>query len=325
MINQDTSRLSRLTAILTMLMARSMISAYEIGEKFDISLRTVYRDIRALEDAGVPIVHEPGSYYTLAQGYKLPPVMFTRDEASSFLTAEKFIQTLTDPHTSQSFLSAMQKIRSVLKKADKSYLDSLDQHIAVLHSTYLPYNTNDLKFLPNIIQSIAEHKFIHLHYESVHNKTKTNRDIECLGIYFASSRWYVIGFCHLKNDYRQFRIDKILSLWTTDKLHSRPHPSLKDYLRKSDMEEKTLHEIIIKVKKDDLWRIGEQKYYMGFVEERFENEDVILTFMSPSPEGFAKAYYMYGEHVDIISPTSLKTMIKDIGDKILKKIDMQNF
>ncbi len=321
MINQDTSRLSRLTAILTMLMARSIISANEIADKFDISLRTVYRDIRALEDAGVPIVHEPGSYYTLAQGYKLPPVMFTRDEASSFLTAEKFIQTLTDPHTSQSFLSAMQKIRSVLKKPDKSYLDSLDQHIAVLHNSYIPYNADDLKFFPKIIQSIADHKVIHLHYESVHNKTKTNRDIECLGIYFASSRWYVIGFCHLKNDYRQFRIDKIISLWTTDKIYSRPHPSLKDYLRKSDLEEKTLHEIIIKVKKDDLWRIGEQKYYMGFVEERFENEDVILTFMSPSPEGFAKAYYIYGEYADIISPTSLKTMIKDIGDKILKKID----
>lgn len=322
MINQDTSRLSRLTAILTMLMARSMISAHEIAEKFDISLRTVYRDIRALEDAGVPIVHEPGSYYTLAQGYKLPPVMFTRDEASSFLTAEKFIQTLTDPHTSQSFLSAMQKIRSVLKKADKNYLDNLDQHIAVLHNTYLPYNTNDLKFLPNIIQSIADQKVIHLHYESVHNKIKTNRDIECLGIYFASSRWYVIGFCHLKNDYRQFRIDKIISLWTTDKIYSRPHPSLKDYLRKSDLEEKTLHEIIIKVKKEDLWRIGEQKYYMGFVEERFENEDVILTFMSHSPEGFAKAYYMFGEHADIISPAFLKTVIKEIGRKILQKIEL---
>lgn len=322
MINQDTSRLSRLTAILTMLMARSMISANEIADKFDMSLRTVYRDIRALEDAGVPIVHEPGSSYTLAQSYKLPPVMFTRDEIASFLTAEKFIQTLADPHTSQSFLSAMQKIRSVLKKADKSYLDSLDQHIAVLHNSYLPYSADDLKFFPKIIQSIADQKVIHLHYESVHSKTKTNRDIECLGIYFASSRWYVIGFCHLKNDYRQFRIDKIISLWTTEKKHSRPHPSLKEYLRKSEVEEKTLHEIIIKVKKEDVWRMGEQKYYMGFVEEQFENEDVILTFMSPSPEGFAKAYYMYGEYSEIISPLSLKTMIIETGEKILKKIKL---
>jgi predicted DNA-binding transcriptional regulator YafY len=221
------------------------------------------------------------------------------------------------------FYSAMfKKLRSVLKKADKSYLDSLDQHIAVLHNSYLPYSADDLKFLPKIIQSIADQKVIHLHYESVHSKTKTNRDIECLGIYFASSRWYVIGFCHLKNDYRQFRIDKIISLWTTEKKHSRQHPSLKEYLRKSDLEEKTLHEIIIKVKKDDLWRMGEQKYYMGFVEERFENEDVILTFMSPSPEEFAKAYYMYGEYTEIISPLSLKTMIIETGEKILKKIKL---
>ncbi|MBP6235368.1 MAG: YafY family transcriptional regulator [Saprospiraceae bacterium] len=322
MINQDTSRLSRLTAILTMLMARSMISANEIADKFDMSLRTVYRDIRALEDAGVPIVHEPGSYYSLAQGYKLPPVMFTRDEAAAFLTAEKFMQTMADPHTSNAFYSAVQKIKSVLRKADKTYLDSLDHHIAVLQNPFLPLKAEDLKFLPQIMKGIADQKVMSLTYEAVHSKTKSTRNIEPIGIYFASSRWYLIGYCQLKNDYRQFRIDKIISLHLIEESFTRTHPSLKQYLKMTEVEEKTLHEIIIKVKKEDVWRMGEQKYYMGFVEERFENEDVILTFMSPSQEGFAKAYYMYGEYSEIISPLSLKTMIIETGEKILKKIKL---
>ncbi|WP_370539714.1 helix-turn-helix transcriptional regulator [Algoriphagus sp. Y33] len=77
MNDNDTRRLSRLTAILTQLQTRRLLTATNLAEKFNVSIRTIYRDIRALEQAGVPILTEDGKGYTLMDGYKIPPVMFT--------------------------------------------------------------------------------------------------------------------------------------------------------------------------------------------------------------------------------------------------------
>ena len=88
------NRLDRISAILIQLQSRRVVKAADIADRFNISLRTVYRDIRSLEEAGIPLIGEAGVGYSLADGYRLPPVMFTREEATAFLTAEKFIEKL---------------------------------------------------------------------------------------------------------------------------------------------------------------------------------------------------------------------------------------
>lgn len=78
------NRIDRLTAILTHLQTKRLVKAQHLADRFNISLRTVYRDIRALEEAGVPIIGEAGAGYSLLEGYRLPPVMFTQEEAMAF-------------------------------------------------------------------------------------------------------------------------------------------------------------------------------------------------------------------------------------------------
>ncbi|WP_299289594.1 HTH domain-containing protein [uncultured Mucilaginibacter sp.] len=84
MIDKEISRLSRLIALLTQLQSKRLLTATEVSKKFDVSVRTVYRDIKALEQAGVPILMEEGKGYSLMEGYRLPPVMFTESEANAF-------------------------------------------------------------------------------------------------------------------------------------------------------------------------------------------------------------------------------------------------
>jgi len=79
------NRIDRLAAILIHLQSRSLVRAQDIADKFSISLRTVYRDVKALEEAGVPVIGEAGTGYRLMEGYKLPPVMFNMDEATALL------------------------------------------------------------------------------------------------------------------------------------------------------------------------------------------------------------------------------------------------
>ena len=93
MIDNDTKRLTRLTAILTQLQSKKLITANKLAEKYGVSNKTIYRDIKALENAGVPIVTQEGKGYSLMEGYQLPPIMFTEDEANGLITADLIIQS----------------------------------------------------------------------------------------------------------------------------------------------------------------------------------------------------------------------------------------
>lgn len=320
MVDQDISRLSRLTAIITLLMSRSVVPASEIMEKFNISVRTVYRDIRALEEAGVPISNEPSKGYSITQGYKLPPMMFSREESVAFMTAEKFMDTMADADTSKAFRSATQKIKSLLRQPEKHYVENMDASVVVLHNPYLPFGSDDLKYWHKIISYINEKKVIGITYQAVNSYESSTREIEPIGVYFASSRWYLVAYCQLKNDYRNFRIDKISDVKPSEQNFTKQHPTLKDYMQNMSKEEQPQYEVIIKMKKSDVQMLGEQKFYMGFVEERLVGDDVFLTFMTSSLVGFAKGYFMFGDYADIISPQELKEVAKQIGENILKKL-----
>lgn len=99
------NRLDRITAILIQLQSKRVIKAQEIADRFQISLRTVYRDIRSLEAAGIPITGEAGVGYSIMDGYRLPPIQFTKEEATTFLMASKIIEKYTDAENYQ--LSAL--------------------------------------------------------------------------------------------------------------------------------------------------------------------------------------------------------------------------
>ena len=125
------NRLDRISALLVQLQSRPVVKASEMAERFEVSLRTIYRDIRTLSEAGVPICGNSGVGYSLVEGYKLPSLMFTKEEAMAFLTAEKMLEKLTDTQNSNYFRQGMDKIRAALKAVDKEYLYEMDDAITV--------------------------------------------------------------------------------------------------------------------------------------------------------------------------------------------------
>src|SRR5687768_15506858 len=112
---ESPNRFDRIIAILIQLQSKKIIKAQELADRFQVSLRTIYRDIKTLESSGVPISSEAGTGYSIKEGYRLPPVMFTREEATGFIAAEKLMQRFTDKSLGNHFQSAMFKIKSVLR------------------------------------------------------------------------------------------------------------------------------------------------------------------------------------------------------------------
>lgn len=299
------NRIDRITAMLIQLQSKKVIKAQDIAERFHISLRTVYRDIRTLEEAGVPIIGEAGIGYSIMEGYRLPPVMFTRDEATAFLTAEKLLEKFTDDATASSYKSAMYKVRAVLRSTEKTLLENIEEHIEVIRKV-MPFNDSGVgNTLPTILKGISEKKVLRIRYEAFHSDETTDRNIEPLGIFYSNGYWHTVAFCRLRNDYRDFRTDRMLKLSVTDEVFQKEHPSLKSYLEKTSRQEQ-LETIVVRVDHHAAKYLGVQKYYYGFVREEKNDLWVEMTFLSPQDTSFERWFITFADHAEIVSPASLK-------------------
>jgi predicted DNA-binding transcriptional regulator YafY len=314
------NRFNRVTAIFIQLQSKKIVRAKDIADRFNISIRTVYRDIQTLTEAGVPIGSEAGVGYYLIDGYRLPPVMFTKEEVTAFLTAEKLIEKFTDNSIDLNFKSGMMKIQAILRNTEKEMLESIEENIEVLRQKPRlenPGNTNGIQIL---IESISEKKSLNIRYHSFYSNEIKDRNIEPIRIFFSGNYWHTIAFCELRQDYRDFRLDRILSITKTDKTFKKKHPSIKTYLGKITKEQ-NLVTIIISIDKEVARFLTEQKYYNGFVNEQSIGDKVQMTFLTSSIEYFVRWFLMFADKADIVSPDSLKTMLS----KKLSEIKKRNF
>ncbi|KIC94995.1 helix-turn-helix transcriptional regulator [Flavihumibacter solisilvae] len=309
------NRIDRLTAILIQLQSRRIVKAQEIADRFDISLRTVYRDVKALEESGIPVIGEAGMGYSIMDGYRLPPVMFTREEAMAFLTAEKLVEKLTDRNNSANYQSAMFKIRAVLRTSEKDFLETIDDHIEVLQARHVQAGNSDLNLHQTILRSIAEKKVVHIRYFSLYKQEQSERSIEPVGIFFLNNYWHLVAWCRLRQDYRDFRMDRIKSLTMTEEIFRQQHPSIRTYLKQWD-KGCELTEVVMSVEKKYVGYLGDQKYYYGLLHEKEEGDRIIMTFMTNSLEGFCRWFVMIGDRAAIHKPAELKTRIKEFVSSI---------
>jgi predicted DNA-binding transcriptional regulator YafY len=313
-------RIDRISAILIMLQSRKNVRAKDIADRYGISSRTVYRDIQSLLQSGVPIIGEAGIGYSLADGYKLPPVMFTEKETTALLTAEKLVEKLTDSGMSFDYQTAMTKIRAVLRSGDKDYLDKVEDHISVLENPHLPKRQDSDPHMQVILKAITQKQVLAFEYFAQHSQEQSKREVEPIGVIFNSGKWYLIGFCRLRQDYRQFRFDRLTYLKVTNIHFALQRVSLQEYLDRLPKVEQDLHQIVLSMHKSNVKYLGEQKYYMGFVSESTHEDKVTMTFLTSALEGFARWYLMMGDQVDIITPQILKDLVKQKADFLVNKL-----
>lgn len=205
------NRLTRITAILVHLQSKKIVTAKEIANSFEISLRTVYRDIKTLQEAGVPIGSENGIGYFIVDGYSLPPIMITEEEANALIVSEKLILNQGDISLKKDFNSLLLKIQSVLKNVQKDNLLKLTYRIE-RSSKKEVYESNWLSILQ---KSITSTKVLKIDYHSIYNDEKTLREIEPLGVYYTDKAWIIVAYCRLRKKIREFRLDRIIDINTT--------------------------------------------------------------------------------------------------------------
>jgi len=205
MYDTETKRISRLTAILTQLQTKRILTATELADKFSVSVRTIYRDIRTLEQAGVPIVTEDGKGYTLMEHYRLPPVTFTESEANALITAEQLILKNKDTSFIKAYSEAIAKIKTVLKHSVKDKANLLSERVQIIQNADNERTSGHLSALQF---ALTNYHLTEITYTNEDNKT-TNRTVEPFAILSTQENWLLLAWCRLRNEFRFFRLDRI--------------------------------------------------------------------------------------------------------------------
>lgn len=208
--SNNISRLARLTSILLKLQSKPFVSVNDLTEYFEVSRRTIYRDLNSLEQSGVPIISIDGKGYSLMEGYNIPPVMFTESEANAIIFGQKIIAKTKDESLVSEFNKATDKIKSVLLNIQKEKTDFLASR-TIVGKNLKEERTSS--YLSEIQKALTNFNVLKIEYKKKDTKTTTSREVEPFAIYYNSSEnWILIAWCRLRKDYRNFRIDRIQKL-----------------------------------------------------------------------------------------------------------------
>jgi predicted DNA-binding transcriptional regulator YafY len=229
MNDNDTKRLSRLTAILTQLQTKRLLTAPELARKFSVSLRTIYRDIKALEQAGVPVFTEEGKGYRLMEGYKIPPVMFTESQANALILAEQLVLKNKDTSFIKDYLEAIDKIKAVLGHQVKDNVNLLSERTRFTQNFNNERNSNNLSDLQFALTNFYVTK---IEYTNETNQT-SNRLIEPFALLSTQENWLLVAWCRLRNEFRFFRLDRIKKLEMLSEKFSAHKMTLQEYFDKN--------------------------------------------------------------------------------------------
>lgn len=228
MNDNDTKRLSRLVAILTTLQTRRLITSTSLAEKFGVSTRTIYRDLKTLEQAGVPILTEEGKGYSLMEGFKIPPVMFTENQANALILAEQLVLKNKDSSLIKDYSEAIEKVKAVLRQTEKDKANLLSERTMFGKIKEFEKNSNSLSALQNALTNFY---LIKLDYINAENQ-KSTRTVEPFALINTTESWLLVAYCRLRKDFRFFRLDRIEKLEILSDQFTPHKMTLQDFFEK---------------------------------------------------------------------------------------------
>jgi predicted DNA-binding transcriptional regulator YafY len=308
------NRIDRMFATILLLQSRRVIKAEDIAAHFEISLRTVYRDVAALSEAGVPVVAEAGVGYSLLKSYSMPPVMFTPEEASALFLGGELVEQLTDPSLQTQMRSALLKIRSVLPPAQQDHLDRLKQSTALFIGPPQAKGASQA-VLTQIQSALAQRRVLALDYRASGRDEPTRREVEPLGLIYYGDHWHLIAYCRLRRDYRDFRTDRMVKL-SANGATFQPHAgfSVREYID-SQHDEKPGIEVKLKFTARAAER-ARRSWFAGTLEEARVKDGIIMTFPVCGLEWFAGWLVSFGTEVQVLAPPELRPLVAEYASKL---------
>jgi predicted DNA-binding transcriptional regulator YafY len=311
------NRTDRLLALVLKLQGNGRQRAEDLAASFETSKRTIYRDIQALSEAGVPVVSLPGQGYSLMEGYFLPPLSFTTDEATMLLLGADFVAKSFDAQYRGAAHSAGAKIEAVLPEKLRDEVRYLQDSIC-----FVPINEPDrpgeAEMLQQVRRAIIARKTTRFRYhtrftEDGKGKQRV-REANPYGMLNAGGTWYMAAHCHLRRDTRIFRLDRVADLSILDKTFERP-PGFK----MSEPEYPDQRNILVRAlfdKEIAPWVREARSYFVVEMEDKPEGLLVMLRVRMESE--IVQWLLGWGGNVRVLEPDSLRRRLAEEGLRIVE-------
>lgn len=301
------NRTDRLVAMVMFLQGRRLVRAEELAQHFEVSVRTVYRDVSALSEAGVPVAGEAGVGYSLVKGYHLPPVMFAAEEAMALFIGGEMVKRFSDASMAAPMISALLKIRSVLPRERQDELDRLAQATAISGTPRMPSGLDQSVLLP-IQQAVVARRVLRFRYRARGRNEDSVRDVEPLGVIFYAGAWYLVAWCRLRGDYRQFKLERLRDLEVREERFAlRPDFSLTRYLAEAVARSDTIP-VRVWFAREAAER-ARRESCASFVEEKPAGEGVEVAMTTFSLEWFAHWLLSFGADAEALEPEELRVRV----------------
>ena len=301
------------------LQGRRVVRAEDLAARFEINIRTVYRDIAALGEAGVPISGEAGVGYCLMKGYQLPPVMFTAEEASAFFVGGELVKQFTDASLQGPMASALDKLRAVLPRERQDHVEKLVSRTIVRGK--MGQATPDVaaqRWMVTVQQGVVLRRVLRMTYRGLQRDEDTQREAEPLGVVFYGGSWYLVAWCRLRKNIRHFRVDRIQRLELLPvTFPPREDFSLAEHMNNSKADGQTLP---VRV-----WfhryaqERAQRESYATLIEEQRRDGGAEFTLYSYSLEWTAQWLLSFGERAEAVAPAKLRQLVRGVAEKIAAK------
>jgi predicted DNA-binding transcriptional regulator YafY len=311
------NRTDRLLAIVLELQRKGHRRAEDLAASFETSKRTIYRDIQALCESGVPVIAQPGSGYSLVDGYFLPPVSFSADEATMLLLGAEFVADNFDAQYREAAHSASRKIEAVLSHKLRAEVEYLRSSIAFVPTPLLS-GSAAANFLPKLRRAIIERRTIRFHYHTRYSEDGSSaqriREADPYGLVHYADSWYFIGHCHLRNDIRNFKVNRVSDLQVLEKTFERS-PNF----RMEPPEDDNRRLVVRALFDRDIapWVREMQSFYVTNMEE---HPDGLMVSLKVRVENEILQWLLsWGGKVRILEPESVRQRLVEEAKKMLEK------
>ncbi|MBN2401782.1 MAG: YafY family transcriptional regulator [Spirochaetes bacterium] len=306
-------RIDRMLAITVMLLNRDRISARELAEKFEVSVRTIYRDIDAINLAGIPVVSYPGNDggFGIMENYKIDRQLLTLNDMLTILSALKGINTGLKNSEVE---NAIEKISNLVPKEKAEEMELFFRQMVI---DIAPYGHSE-KYKNNlkvIQRSIADNKLLRIIYTNIKGE-KLERIIEPMTLIMRGYIWYLFAFCRERNNFRIFRLSRIKNIQVLEQNFTRKDQSHEKYINQKD---ETQPETPIVLKFSPAARVKVEDYFEEEQIEILENGDMIVRVSYPEDEWVYSFILSYGESVEVLEPPHIKKIIRDKIKMVLEK------
>lgn len=297
-------KIDRLLGIIVTLLNKKRISARELADKYEVTTRTIYRDMESINAAGIPIISYQGinGGWGIMENYRLDKQVLSFEDMSSLII------TLTGVNKSisnKNIDSIIQKITSLIPSDKNDLLRKQEEEFAIDINSWVPVSQIEIKLFKEIQSAISDKFLINFYYDNLQNEV-TNRTIEPMTLIFKGYAWYLFAYCRLKNDFRIFKLSRIQDLKIINEHFIRKKETYESHV--GFISDKTkLLEVELKFKPELKNKVSE--YFRNFMSISAEDGSIYIKIKLPSDEWIYGMILSYGDGVEVLSPAEIRSEI----------------